>query len=145
MDNALSLSMLSPPPPPESPDEGDHTSLGDLPAPSEVSDVQDLEQALHDGHYPAEETAQVQGVAGSIESQEEPFLLTNQRLCPVSPPSRLVYRLISQSHSLLRCSQSHNCLQSPLMFTSTPTFPPRPLPRFFARPAINTSNRNRTQ
>ena len=84
MDNALLLSVLSPPPPPESPDEGDHTSLSNLPAPSEVSDVQDLEQVLHVRHYPAEETAQC--VAGSIESQEEPFLLKNQWLCPISPP-----------------------------------------------------------
>lgn len=151
MDNAPSLSVLSLPPPPESPDEGDHTSLSDLPAPSEVSDVQDLEQdleqALHDGHYPAEETAQVQSVAGSIESEEEPSPTfsseepTAQPHFPSATPSVSINRAESQSPQTLSVAQSSPAPS--VMFTPTPAFPPRPRPRFFApglpsTPAIAT-------
>jgi hypothetical protein len=51
-------------------------SLSDLPLPSDISEAQDLEQdleqALDDEHYPAEDMRRVQSVAGSTESQEEP-------------------------------------------------------------------------
>src|SRR5580693_5874548 len=48
----------SPIPPPEGSDEGEPMSLSDLPAPSDISGVQDLEhdleQALDDERHPAE-------------------------------------------------------------------------------------------
>ena len=149
MDGAPSLSVLSIPPPPESLDEGDHMSLSDLPAPSDVSDTQDLEQdleqALHDGHYPAEETGQ--SVTSSMEPQEEPsptFSSEEPTALPRFPsatPHVSTSRAESQSPQTLLVAQS-----SPVpsvMFTPTPAFPPRPRPRFFApglpsTPAIAT-------
>jgi hypothetical protein len=153
MDSAPSLSVLSLPPPPESLDEGDHTSLSDLPAPSDISDPQDLEQdleqALHDGHYPAEETAQVQSVASSIESQEEPSPTfsseepTAQPRFPSTTPHVSITRAESQSPQTLSVAQSSPAPS--VMFTPTPAFPPRPRPRFFApglpsTPAIATEH-----
>lgn len=151
MDGAPSISVLSLPPPPESLDEGDHMSLSDLPAPSDVSDAQDLgqdlEQALHDGYYPAEETAQVQSVANSIESQEEPsptFSSEEPTALPRFPsatPHVSISRAESQSPQTLSVAQSSPAPS--IMFTPTPAFPPRPRPRFFApglpsTPAIAT-------
>ena len=156
IDSAPSLSVLSLPPPPESLDEGDHTSLSDLPAPSDVSDPQDLEQdleqALHDGHYPAEESAQVESVASSIESQEEPSPTfsseepTAQPRFPSIPsttPHVSITRAESQSPQTLSVAQSSPAPS--VMFTPTPAFPPRPRPRFFApglpsTPAIATEH-----
>ena len=153
MDSVPSLSVLSIPPPPESLDEGDHTSLSDLPAPSDVSDAQDLEQdmeqALHDGHYPAEETEQVLSVASSIESQEEPNPTfsseepTAQPRFPSTTPHVSINRTESQSPQTLSVAQSSPAPS--VMFTPTPAFPPRPRPRFFApglpsTPAIATEH-----
>ena len=152
MDSAPSLSVLSLPPPPESlDDDGDPMSLSDLPAPSEVSDAQDLEQdmeqALHDGHCPAEETEQVQSVASSIEPQEEPSPTfsseepTAQPHFPSTTPHLSINRAGSQSPQTLSVAQSSPAISA--MFTPTPAFPPRPRPRFFApglpsTPAIAT-------
>ena len=153
MDSAPSLSVLSLPPPPESLDEGNHTSLSDLPAPSDVSDAQDLEQdleqALDDGYYPAEETAQVQSVASSIESQEEPsptFSSEEPTALPRFPsatPHVSISRAESQSPQTLSVAQSSPAPS--VMFTPTPAFPPRPRPRFFApglpsTPAVATEH-----
>ena len=141
MDSAPSLSVLSLPPPPESlNDDGDPMSLSDLAAPSEVSDAQDLEQdmeqALHDGHYPTEETEQVQSVASSIEPQEEPSPTfsseepTAQPRFPSTTPHASINRAGSQSPQALSVAQSSPAISA--MFTPTPAFPPRPRPRFFA-------------
>ena len=153
MDSVPSLSVLSIPPPPESLDEGDHTSLSDLPAPSDVSDAQDLEQdmeqALHDGYYPAEETGQVQSVASSIESQEEPSPTfsseepTAQPRFPSTTPHVSINR--TESHSPQTLSVAQSSPAPSVMFTPTPAFPPRPRPRFFApglpsTPAIATEH-----
>ncbi len=137
MDNAPSLGVLSIPPPPESHDEGEYTSLSDLPAPSDLSDTQDLEQdleqALNDGNHPAEEMEQVQSVASSIEPQEEPSPTfssdepTAQPRFPSSTPHAPINRAESQSLSVAQSSPAPS-----VMFTPTPAFPPRPRPRFFA-------------
>ena len=151
MDSAPSLSVLSIPPPPESNDEGEDMSLSDLPLPSDVSEgqdlEQDLEQALNDEHYPAEEMKQVPSVSGSNESQEEPNPTfsseepTAQPRFPSTTPHPSTNRTESQSPQTLSVAQT-----SPgpsVMFTPTPAFPPRPRPRFFApglpsTPAIAT-------
>ena len=68
--------MLSLPTPPEDHDKGEDMLLSDLPLPSDISEAQDLEQdlvqVLDNEHYPAEVMRQVQSIAGSTESQEEP-------------------------------------------------------------------------
>src|SRR5258708_1728473 len=137
MDNAPSLGVLSIPPPPESHDEGEYTSLSDLPAPSDLSDTQDLEQdleqALNDGNHPAEEMEQVQSVASSIEPQEEPSPTvssdepTPQPRSSSSTPHAPINRAESQSLSVAQSSPAPS-----VIFTPTPAFPPRPRPRFFA-------------
>ena len=150
MNSAPSLSVLSLPPPPDSHDDED-MSISDLPLPSEISDAQDLEQdleqALDDEQYPVEDTRQVQSVAGSTESQEEPnptFSSEEPTALPRYPsntPHPSTNRADSQSPQTLSVAQS-----SPgpsVMFTPTPAFPPRPRPRFFApglpsTPAIET-------
>ncbi len=143
MDNAPSLGVLSIPPPPESHDEGEYTSLSDLPAPSDLSDTQDLEQdleqALNDGNHPAEEMEQVQSVASSIEPQEEPSPTfssdepTAQPRFPSSTPHAPINRAESQSLSVAQSSPAPS-----VMFTPTPAFPPRPRPRFFAPGLLST-------
>ena len=151
MNSAPSLSVLSIPPPPES-----DMSLSDLPLPSDISEAQDLEQdleqALDDEHYPAEDVRQVQSVAGSTESQEEPnptFSSEEPTALPHFPsttPHPSTTRAESQSPQALSVAQS-----SPgpsVMFTPTPAFPPRPRPRFFApglpsTPAIATEHDNK--
>lgn len=135
-------------------------SLSDLPAPSDVSEVQDLEQdlelALDGGDYfpaeqTAEETGQVQSVADSEEHQEEPSPTfsseepTTHPRYPSATPLASTNRAESQSPQALTVEQSSPAPS--VMFTPTPAFPPRPRPRFFApglpsTPAITTSDRS---
>ncbi len=141
--------MLSIPPPPEGLDDGEHTSLSNLSAPSDASDPQDLEQdleqALNDGHYSAEEMELVQSVTSSVEPQEEPSPTfsseepTAQPRFPSTTPHVSINRAESQSPQMLSVAQSSPAPS--VMFTPTPAFPPRPRPRFFvpglpATPAI---------
>jgi hypothetical protein len=138
-DSAPSLSVLSIPPPANS-DEDEPASLSDLPVPSDLSEVQDLEQDLeqasHDEHHPAEETAPVKSSVSSDEPEEEnPTFSSEERTAhpyfPSATPSHISSsRAGSQSPPTLSVAQS-----SPVpsvMFTPTPAFPPRPRPRFFA-------------
>jgi chromosome segregation ATPase len=128
-------------------------SLSDLPLPSDASEgqdlEQDLEQALDDEHYPAEETRQVQSVSGSNESQEEPNPTfsseepTAQPRFPSATPHPSTNRTESQSPQTLSVAQTSPAPS--VMFTPTPAFPPRPRPRFFApglpsTPAIATEH-----
>jgi len=125
-------------------------SLSDLPAPSDVSGVQDLEhdleQALDDERYPAEETGQVQSVAGSEEPQEDPSPTFSSEEPTAHPyfssatPHASINRAESQSPAL---SVPQSSPAPSVMFTPTPAIPPRPRPRFFApglpsTPAIAT-------
>lgn len=139
LNGAPSLSVLSIPPPPENSDEGEPASLSDLPVPSDVSEVQDLEleQALHDEHHPAEETASVKSIASSEEVEEEPDPTfsseepTAHPYFPSATPSHVSSsRAGSQSPQALTIAQSSPAPS--VMFTPTPAFPPRPRPRFFA-------------
>ncbi|KAI0255954.1 hypothetical protein BJV78DRAFT_1279159 [Lactifluus subvellereus] len=141
LNSAPSLSVLSIPPPPENSDEGEPASLSDLPVPSDVSEVQDLEQdleqALHDEHHPAEETAPVKSIASSEEVEEEPdptFSSEEPTAHPYFPSATPSYvsssRAGSQSPQTLSVAQSSPAPS--VMFTPTPAFPPRPRPRFFA-------------
>jgi len=129
-----------------------------LPAPSDVSEVQDLEQdleqALDGGDYfpveeTAEETGQVQSVADSEEHEEEPsptFSSEEPTAHPRYPsvtPRASADRAESQSPQALTVEQSSPAPS--VMFTPTPAFPPRPRPRFFApglpsTPAIATTD-----
>lgn len=155
MNSAPSLSVLSIPPPPEGSDEGEAMSESDLAVPSNVSaEVQDLEhdleQALNDEHYPAEDLGQVQSVAASDEPQEEPnptFSSEEPTAHPYFPSTTSVnvsnIRAESQSPQTLSVAQSSPTPSA--MFTPTPAFPPRPRPRFFApglpsTPAIVTEH-----
>jgi myosin protein heavy chain len=128
-------------------------SLSDLPVPSDVSEVQnleqDLEQALVDEHYPPEETGTVHSVTGSEEPQEEPSPTFSSEEPTALPhfPSRTTYastnRTDSQSPQALSVAQSSPAPS--VMFTPTPAFPPRPRPRFFApglpsTPAVATDH-----
>ncbi|KAI9451888.1 hypothetical protein F5148DRAFT_1378754 [Russula earlei] len=150
MNDAPSLSVLSIPPPPEGSDEGEPMSLSDLPVPSDVSELQDLEedleQALDDEHHPTGDTGQVQSVAGSGEPQEElgpTFSPGEPTAQPCFPPS-IVHvssdRFESQSQML---SMAQSSPVPSVTFTPTPAFPPRPRPRFFpsglpSTPAVAT-------
>ena len=141
LNNAPSLGVLSVIPPPERLDDGEPASLSDLPLPSDVSEVPDLEkdseQVLHDEHHPDEEAALVESVTNSDELEEEPnptFSSEEQTAHPYFPSATPSYvsssRAGSQFPPTLSVAQS-----SPVpsvMFTPTPAFPPRPRPRFLA-------------
>ena len=116
-------------------------SLSDLPAPSDVSEVQDLEQDLEQaldggGYFPVEETGLVQSVADSEEHEEEPSPTfsseepTTHPRYPSSTAHASTDRAESQSPQALTVEQSSPAPS--VMFTPTPAFPPRPRPRFFA-------------
>lgn len=114
-------------------------SLSDLPVPSDISGGQDLEhdleQALDDEHYPAEETGQVQSAAGSEDPQEDPSPTFSSEEPTAHPyfssatPHASTHRAESQSPAL---SVPQSSPGPSVMFTPTPAIPPRPRPRFFA-------------
>src|SRR6266702_2322476 len=144
--DAPSLSMLSLPPPPQDSD-GEPTSPGDLPLPSDTSESRDLEQDLeqaldgNDDRTTPEETAQANSVADSDEladdpgptfSSEEPTPHPHPH--PHSPSATPVFVSSNRADtlSLPTVSVAPSSPGPSVMFTPTPAFPPRPRPRFFA-------------
>jgi hypothetical protein len=138
-DDVPSLSVLSIPPPPQDSD-GEPTSPGDLPLPSDTSDSRDLEQDLeqaltgNDDHTAPEETAQASSAAetdddpGPTFSSEEPTAHPHSPAAtPVSVSSNRTDMLSLPTVSVAQSSPAQS-----VMFTPTPAFPPRPRPRFFA-------------
>jgi len=117
-------------------------SLSDLPVPSDISEVQDLEQdleeALDDEYYPPEETGQVESVAGSEEpqEQEEPSPTFSSEEPTPHPHFPSTATRASANRTESKSAQALSVAQSSpapsVMFTPTPAFPPRPRPRFFA-------------
>jgi hypothetical protein len=99
-------------------------SLSDLLAPSDIFEARDLEhdleQVLDDECYPAEETGQVQSVAGSEEPHEDPSPTfsseepTSHPYFSSTTPHASINRAESQSRSLL-CSLYCNRLRRLLL------------------------------
>ncbi|KAI9458189.1 hypothetical protein BJY52DRAFT_1270268 [Lactarius psammicola] len=131
--DAPSLSMLSLPPPPQDSD-GEPTSPGDLPLPSDTSGSRDLEQDLEQA---LAETAQANSAADSDELPDDPGpTFSSEEPTPHPHPPSATPVFVSSNRadtlSLPTVSVAQSSPGPSVMFTPTPAFPPRPRPRFFA-------------
>ena len=138
--DAPSLSVLSIPPPPQDSD-GEPTSPGDLPYPSDTSESRDLEQDLeqalagNDDHTTPEETAQTNSAADTDPDDPGPTFSSEEPTPHANHPSATPVFVSSHRADTLSLPTVSVAASSPgpsVMFTPTPAFPPRPRPRFFA-------------